>query len=75
MKISVYDYNFLKDKKYNLTQNIKYSDAKPEKINEYKSQLCKVEEDILEAEKQDNIIHYLDLCKRRIRLQQPARKA
>ena len=70
MEISVYDYNFLKDKKYNLTQNIKYSEAKPEKIEEYKSQLSKVDEDIQEAEKQDNIIHYLDLCKRRIRLQQ-----
>ena len=70
MEISVYDYNLLKDKKYNLVQNIKYSEAKPEKINEYKSQLSKIEKDIQEAEKQDNITHYLDLCKRRIRLQQ-----
>jgi protein subunit release factor A len=70
MEISVHDYNLLKDKKYNLIQNIKYSDAKSEKIAEYKSQLNKVEEDIIKAEKQDNIAHYLDLCKRRIRLQQ-----
>jgi len=70
MEISVYDYTLLKVKKYNLTQNIKYSDAKPEKINEYKSQLSEAEEAIRAAEKQDNIAHYLDLCKRRIRLQQ-----
>lgn len=70
MEISVYEYNFLKDKKYNLTQNIKYSEAKPEKIAEYKNQLSKVEAEIQEAEKQDNILHYLGLGKRRIRLLQ-----
>ncbi len=70
MEISVYNYNLLKDKKYNLTQNIKYSESNPDKINEHKSQLNKVNETIQEAEKQDNIIHYLDLCKRKIRLQQ-----
>lgn len=70
MEISVYDYILLKVKKYNLTQNLKYADTKPEKINEHKAQLDEVEEAIREAEKQDNIVHYLNLCKRRIRLQQ-----
>lgn len=68
--ISVFEYNKLKDTKYNLIQNIKYSEAGPEKVAELKKQLKQVEDDIVAAEKEETIIKYNDLIKRRIRLQQ-----
>jgi len=70
MNITVPEYNRLKDSKYNLTQNIKYSEAGPEKIAELKRKLNEVEKKIAEAEKEENIQHYLDLLRRKIRLQQ-----
>ena len=68
--VSVFEYNRLKDSRYNIQQNIKYSDPSPEKKAELSKQLKQVEQAIQDAEKTELITKYLDLLKRKIRLQQ-----